>query len=198
MDLKKIKALLADYYEGLTSKEEESFLREFFIRGEVPPEMEADRLLFMSLKESVEDILPDRQFDEKLFTAIEQQDRQNRVNARKNSPTRRMFITVSGIAAGILILLGSYFLLVERQMQEGLLAGDEYTVEETLLAYEEARNALIMVSQVMNRGTAPLEPLSKMETATRQLNVIGKFYEGTSELRPLSKFDETVTSLGRD
>jgi hypothetical protein len=196
MDLKKIKALLADYYEGRTSREEEAVLRKFFSTSEVPSELEADRLLFISLMESGEENIPDMNFDEKLFTAIEQQKR--RVNTGKNSLTRRMFITVSGIAAGILILLGSYFFLVERQMQENLLAGDEYTLEETLLAYEETRNALLLVSQVMNRGTAPLEPLSKMETATRQLNVIGKFYEGTSELRPLAKFDETITSLERN
>jgi hypothetical protein len=197
MDLKKIKALLADYYEGRTSKEEETLLRKFFISGDVPVEMEADRLLFVSLMESGEDVLPDPLFDEKLFAAIEQQERKIGTT-RKNFLTRRMFITVSGVAAGILILLGSYFLLVERQMQETLLAGEEYTLEETLLAYEEARSALIMVSQVMNRGTAAMEPLAKMETATRQLNVIGKFYEGTSELRPLAKFDETITSLERN
>lgn len=202
MDLKKVKALLAEYYEGRTSSEEEAFLKDFFSKEKVPSEMEADRLLFLSLMESEGETLPDQQFDEKLFAAIEQQDRQNKsADSRKiisKSLTRRMFIAVTGIAAGILILLGSYFMLIERQVQDGLLAGEEYTVDETMLAYEEARNALLLVSHVMNRGTAGLEPLSKMEEATRELHMINKFHQGANELQALSRFDEAVTSLGRN
>ncbi len=202
MDLKKAEALLAEYYEGRTSREEEAFLKDFFRKEKVPSEMEADRQLFLSLMESEEEILPDPQFDEKLFAAIEEQDRKNNgLNKREISRkplARRMVIAVSGIAAGIAILIGSYFMLIEQQVHNNLLAGEEYTIQETMLAYEEARNALVMVSQVMNRGTEKLEPLSKMEESTRDLQLINKFHQGASELQALSKFDEAVNSLGRN
>ncbi len=202
MDLKKAKALLADYYEGRTSREEEANLKDFFTNEKVPSEMEADRLLFLSLTESSRETLPDDQFDEKLFAAIAEQDRQNySISSRKlnsKSLTKRMIIAVTGIAASILILAGSYFMLIEREVDEGLFAGEEYTADETMLAYEEARNALFLVSRVMNSGTAKLEPLSKMEEATRDLQMINKFHQGASELHALSKFDEAVTSLGRN
>ena len=202
MDLKKVKALLADYYEGRTSKEEEDYLKDFFSKEKVPPGMEADRLLFLSLAGSADEVIPDRQFDEKLFAAIaEQEDQNNNANNRKTgskSLTRHLIIAVSGIAAGLMILIGSYFILAERQGEESLLAGEEYTVEETMLAYEEARNALLLVSGVMNRGTAELESLSKLEAATRELHMINKFHHGLYELQTLAKFDETVTSLGNN
>jgi hypothetical protein len=202
MDLKKVKALLAEYYEGRTSREDEACLKDFFSKEKVPSEMEADRQLFLSLMESEEEILPDPQFDEKLFAAIGEQDRKNyglnKGEISIKSPARRMVIAVSGIAAGIAILIGSYFMLIEQQVQDNLLAGEEYTIEETMLAYEEARNALVLVSQVMNRGTEKLEPLSKMEEATRELRMINKFHQGTSELQALSRLDEAVTSPGRN
>jgi len=52
MELKRIKALLAEYYEGKTDRDEEQLLTDFFLYGEVPPEMETDRLLFVSMSEA--------------------------------------------------------------------------------------------------------------------------------------------------
>ena len=194
MDLKKAKALLADYYEGQTSKEEETLLKRFFSGSEVPSEMEADRLLFLSLIESSAENIPDPHFDEKLFDAIEEmeQKKSRKVNVRN------MIITLSGIAAGLAILIGSYFIMIEKRVEEGMLASEEYTVDDARLAYEEARNALLMVSQVMNKGTAKLEPLSKMTDATRELNILNKFHQGTSELQALSRFDEAINTVSTD
>ncbi len=189
MELKKIKALLADYYEGKTSREDELMLMNFFRQSEVPPEMEADRLLFISMHEASAEEIPDKQFDEKLFAKIEQHD-----HSKEPAGIRKIIYTVSGIAAGLLVLVGSYFLMVE-QVNEIVYVDDEYTIDETMLAYEEAKNALLMVSRVMNTGTEQLRTLSKITDATQELRIIHKFHQGAGELQMLSKFDETTDKI---
>ncbi len=190
MDLKKIKALLADYYEGKTSREEEELLADFFKKRKVPPEMEADRLLFISLDEAAREDIPDKQFDDKLFDVIEELD-----NKKEPAGIRKIIYTVSGIAASLLLILGSYLFFIEDQINEIAWISEEYTEQETRLAYEEAKNALLMVSYVMNTGTEELEPLSKISEATRELEAIGKFHRGARELGVITKFDKTVTGL---
>lgn len=190
MELKKVKALLTDYYEGKTSREEEALLTEFFIEGKVPSELEADRMLFLSIDESAHEELPDDQFDEKLFAEIEKVD-----NKKEDGRVRRMLYAISGVAAGILLLAGSYFFIFEKEVDQFVYADTEYTDQETMLAYEEAKGALLLVSQVMNTGTEQLGALSKMSDAANDLKMINKFHQGTNELQVLSKFDETVTGL---
>ena len=46
MELNKIKQLLGKYYEGITSVEEDQFLKDYFQNDSVPAELEADRELF--------------------------------------------------------------------------------------------------------------------------------------------------------
>jgi hypothetical protein len=191
MDLNKVKALLADYYKGQTSVEEEVVLKNFFTGSEVPPEMENDRQLFLSLVESSKDEMPDEHFDEKLLLAIDELEKK-RISRHRFT---RMVISVSGIAAGILILAGSYFFLVEKRIDQGFLASEKYSINETQLAYEEARNALLLVSLVMNSGTAHLEPLSKMTEATRSIGMLSKFHEGANKLQAISIFDEAVIEI---
>lgn len=189
MELKKIKALLADYYEGKTSREDELMLMNFFRQSEVPPEMEADRMLFISMQEASAEEIPDKRFDEKLLAIIEHSD-----HRKEPASIRKIIYTVSGIAAGLLLLVGSYFLMVE-QVNDIVHVDDEYTTDETMLAYEEAKNALFLVSRVMNTGTEQLQTLSKMTDATRELGIINKFHQGTSELQILSKFEETTDKI---
>jgi hypothetical protein len=175
MDLKKIRALLAEYYEGRTSIKEEISLTDFFSGPDVPSDLEADRLLFLSLSESAKEIITDEHFDEKLFAAIERQD-----NEARKRVTRKLLIGLSGIAAGVIILMGSYLLLRENQAEESFLVSEERIIHDPETAYQEARNALILISQVMNKGTGELGSLSKLTDATRELQMISRFDEAVS------------------
>lgn len=256
MELKRVKVLLADYYEGVTSREEEQLLMEFFLAGNVPAGMEADRQLFLSLHKASEAGIPDKDFDEKLFAAIGIHDTEQRLPGKEKTdqhiskqqseyiqnskerpvsatisqqkgseassksnqsshadtiqqdgiPTerstepggiKRLVYTISGIAAGILLLAGSYFFLVERQVQDIVsISGEEqYTTEEAMLAYEEAKNAILLVSRVMNTGTEQLEALSIMTEATRDLEMLNRLNQGANELQMLSKFEEAKNKI---
>ncbi|TVR70822.1 MAG: hypothetical protein EA408_10540 [Marinilabiliales bacterium] len=190
MDIERIKAMLAEYYEGNTGREEEDLLKRFFTTEDVPPEMEADRMLFMSLANASSEGIPDKDFDEKVMAAIGENER------KKFRPGKsRMLYMVSGIAASILLLAGSYLLLFDRQVQERITYDVYYTEQEMILAYEEAKNALIMVSSVMNTGTEELRPLTKISDATRELESMHRFHQGATELRALTLFEETVSGL---
>jgi hypothetical protein len=186
MDLKKARELLADYYDGKTSREEEILLMKFFTENEVPSEMEADRLMFLSFTGASEVVMPDTRFDEKIIELITSQTRD-----REKRAIKKLIFSISGIAAGILIIAGAYFLFMEQKLENVVLVGHEYTIYETHLAYEEARNALLLVSRVMNTGSEQLDAISKISDAAGELKMINKFSQGIGELQPLTKFEET-------
>ena len=54
MEYDKIKLLLARYYEGTTTFEEERLLHYFFLYGDVPAGMQVDKKLFLSLQNEKE------------------------------------------------------------------------------------------------------------------------------------------------
>ncbi len=190
MELNIIKALLADYYEGKTSREEEALLMDFFKHSEVPSEMKVDMMLFHAAFDSAKEEIPDKYFDEKLFAAIEGSELK-----QKPVKIRRLLYTVSGIAAGLLLLAGSYFFLIKGELESIVNVYDDYSVDETHIAYEEARDALMLISKVMTTGFSELEALSKMTDATNELNILDKFHQGTKELQGFSKFNEIKDRL---
>lgn len=191
MELERIKVLLDKYYQGKTSREEEIDLADFFMDPGVPSEMEADRLLFISLKESSKVTIPDERFDEKLFASIDALDKRK---VRKSN-INKLIISLSGMAAGLLIFIGSYFYLMENTVEDNLQVSHSQAIDDPQFAYEEAKDALLMVSWIMNKGTTELEALSRMDDATRELAMINKFHQGTGELSVISRFDETVTGI---
>ncbi len=193
MDLKIIRALLNDYYEGKTGRDEEEILARFFTSEEVPADLEADRMLFTALKNALASEIPDKEFDSKLFDAIEENDR-----AKKRPATMRLIYTVSGVAASVMLIVGSYLMFFEREVRDLVTENGHYTEQEMLMAYNEAKSALLLVSSVMNTGTEELGSLSKMTEATRELGAIHKFHQGATGLGVLSKFDEAVSGLKPD
>jgi bifunctional N-acetylglucosamine-1-phosphate-uridyltransferase/glucosamine-1-phosphate-acetyltransferase GlmU-like protein len=186
MELKKVRELLADYYEGKTSRDEDTRLMEFFMQNDVPSDMETDRLMFLSFDEASNEEVPDGQFDGKIIALIN-----NQAQHQKDGTVKKLIYTISGIAAGFLLLAGSYFLLVEKKLENVVSVHHEYTIDETHLAYEEARNALLLVSRVMNTGTEQLEAISKISDAAGELKMINRFNQGIMELQTLSIFEET-------
>lgn len=193
MDLKRVKALLNEYYEGRTCREEEILLMNFFRGQNIPADLEADKLLFLSMFESSKDKIPDGKFEEQLLAAIDESER-----AKKKGRIRNILFAATGIAASLLLFLGSYFFLAERQVEDTLLVNEEYSIDDAQHAYEEARNALLLVSQTMNKGTGQLSVLSKMSDAPQDLNMLNKFYQGTVELQAISRFDKTVSEIRQE
>jgi hypothetical protein len=185
MKQERIQDLLADYYEGNTSREEEALLMDFFLHSDVPEVMEADRMLFLSFADAANEVIPDKDFDEKLISLLTKPEEKSGIVKMK-----RFIFAATGIAASFLLLIGIYFFIADRQSDVAISEYSEYSIDEAQIAYEEARNALLLVSHVMNTGTRELEPLSKITDATDELSVMNRFYYGTRELQTFSVFEE--------
>lgn len=86
----KIEELIDRYFEGQTSCEEERELRRFFTRESVPEHLQVYRPLFTCLEQEVQ------AFREEKSTSA----------AKIPSRRRRFIYMMSGIAAGVLLLIG--------------------------------------------------------------------------------------------
>jgi len=97
----KIDELLDKYFEGETSCEEERELRRFFTEEEVPEHLQTYRPLFVYLDKEATSMA-----GKEATSTITPEEKQKEQPSGKSSRLYRMFYTVSGIAAGLLLLLG--------------------------------------------------------------------------------------------
>lgn len=169
----KIRDLLEKFYEGETDRSEEKILKSFFLSAKVPACMESDRQLFLALHEESSLKVPDgKGFEERFFDSVAG----DKKFYLKRS--RTIYLRFAAIAASFMLIAGSYFLIVqEYRTERNGLSYQEYSPEDTEKAYDEAKNALLLVSSVMNKGTAELETLSKFEDARNELAAISKFHD---------------------
>ncbi len=172
-NLEKIRVLLEKFYEGETDRNEEELLKSFFLSANAPADMEADRQLFLALHEESSLEVPDGEgFEELFFDALED------IEKKEQKSARTIYLRFAAIAASFLLIAGSYFLIVhEYGIEKNGLSYQEYSPEDPEKAYKEAKNALLLVSSVMNKGTEELQTLSKFEEARNEMAKISKFHD---------------------
>lgn len=166
MKNKDVTLLLEKYYNGETSEEEESILKEYFRNENIPEIFREDQEIFAfySKKQTIPE--PSQGFDEHLITAIDDED----YSVRKRG-MRKIFITIAGIAAGLLILTGTWFFFMQN-------TGPKDTFSDPEIAYTEAMKVLHDVSYRLNSGVSALEPVGKLHEITeRSLNTINRSTE---------------------
>jgi len=161
MKTEELKKLLDKYYAAEISEEEEMILRESFSDGKVaklfPDEKEIFE--FYSGEKQIPELSPG--FNERLIASIDTESR-----GGDNVIYRRLILSVAGIAAGLLIIFGSWFFLLRS-------TGPRDTFSDPELAYAEAMKILYDVSYRFNQGTAALEPVGRMQTvAGKSLSTI--------------------------
>lgn len=147
MKKEEIDSLLKKYYEGTSTEEDEKTLKDFFNWEDVPAGYEADREIFRYFTHSSKIPTPSDDFEERIISSL----------GRPGSKTRsinRIILAVSGIAAGVLIIIGLWFLLPERGIRD--------TYSDPQIAYAETLKILYGVSEKLNSGAAALEPVAKM------------------------------------
>ena len=164
-----LKELLDKYYSGETSLEEENILRDYFSGEEILPGYEAEKEIFSYYPDVAAAVEPDAGFEDRIRAAVDDE-----VKAGNHkSPVLRWY-TLSGIAAGLVILIASYFILMHRPEMKD-------TYSDPHLAYAETMKVLYEVSVRLNRGTEALKPLEKArKTAELTFANVGK---STSEFR---------------
>lgn len=189
MKIQDIKILLERYYKGDSSLSEEESLKTFFSQEDIPLELKPDQDLFLyySAGKSVEKASPghDAKLREDILNAI-------------SSPTgtitsgtgyKAQLYWLSGIAASLILILGSYFLLINH--------GPVDTFEDPQLAYLEAKKVLEYVSVKFNEGTQPVkEGISHLDRGMEPLNKISEINKGLSKLSEASTFPGGINALG--
>jgi hypothetical protein len=157
MNSEEIKRLLEKYYEGTTTSKEELSLKKFFSGENIPPDLSNEKEIFRYYMQMAEIPEPSTEFEEKIISAIDREDK-NIAGFKR----RRLFGTLSGIAAAMLILAGSYFFFTSRSEPR-----DTYSDPE--VAYAETMRILYDVSARLNQGTKALGHLSALQDETQKM-----------------------------
>jgi hypothetical protein len=162
MKKEELDRLISRYYTGSTTKEDERELISFFSGNDIPDGYEAEKAIFRYLEDASEIPEPSPDLEARIIAGLDFSENQGRV--------RRLLITLSGVAAAIIIMTGSWFLLTTSNKP-----ADTFT--DPQLAYEETLKILYDVSSRMNQGAAAMEPFTKINSSLKSLQVISKSTE---------------------
>lgn len=156
MDPEEIKRLLVKYYDGESTGEEEQLLKKFFSQTDIPEELRDEKEIFRYYLQSSVIPEPSSDFEKNIISALDSLDQKSESLKR-----RRIFGILTGIAAGMLILAGTYFFFVHKSEPR-----DTYSDPE--IAYAETMKILYDVSSRLNHGTKALEQISQLQDETQK------------------------------
>jgi hypothetical protein len=158
-----LKTLIEKYYEGISTEEEERVLRAFFSGPDVPPGYETEKEIFGFFSASLNVPEPSASFEEKIGMALDNTSRSARPDRLK-----RLIVPVLSAAAGLTIVIVSYFLLAGKDELRD-------TYKDPTVAYAETMKVLMEVSSKLNYGTRALKPVGLMnEMKYRSLESISR------------------------
>jgi len=188
MNSEEIKRLLEKYYEGATTSGEELLLKKFFSMENVPTDLRSDQEIFRYYMQAAEIPEPSADFEKKIISAIESEELDSDRIKR-----RRLFVTLSGIAAALLIITGSYFFFTNRSEPR-----DTYSDPE--VAYAETMKILYQVSARLNKGTKALGHLSTLQDETQKtMETVGRSTAKIeNSMKPLDNVFETIRQTDRN
>jgi hypothetical protein len=181
--IEEIRKRLERFYLGETTLEEEKQLHEYFTSQSVPEEFIPDKELFLTMGSGDQTIIVPDDLNQKIIDSIDQVE-------RKVTRTRRISIfSLSGLAAGLLVMIAVYLFYI-RTDSPSLLASQDMsdTYENPLDAYEEAKRTLAYVSAKLNNGTSELENVKQhVGKSTDPLKSLSKINKGSKELSLLGQ-----------
>jgi hypothetical protein len=180
--------LLEKYYEGATTSEEELLLKKFFLMENVPPDLKSDQEIFRYYMQASEIPEPSAGFEKKIISAIESEEKDTDRIKR-----RRLLAYLSGIAAALLILTGSYFFFINRSEPS-----DTYSDPE--VAYAETMKILWQVSARLNQGTKALGHLSTLQDETQKtMATVGRSTAKIeNNMKPLESAFHSISKTDRN
>lgn len=155
MEVEEIERLLAKFYEGNTSEQEEEVLKEAFRTEEVPGHLQRDKRIFLSFscQEADMEHIPAGLADKLNRMIDEKADEEQRFFHRNK--TKRNWYWVGGIAATLLLLIGiGYGTIYKKDMCQPT-PQDTFSNPED--AYKALQATLIEVSTNLNKGIEQVE-----------------------------------------
>ena len=159
MNDKEIRSLLDKYWEGESSLEEESLLRDYFTTGEVADEFISFRPLFtfFSAARSV-----------KMNGKVAHLPGQEK---EKGEAKIRTITWLKRVAAAIILAIGIFF--ISRKMQAPVISAHAYqdTYDDPEMAYQEFKKAMLYMSGKINKGVnTASQGINKMEPLVEIIN----------------------------
>jgi hypothetical protein len=150
MKEEELNILLDKYYKGESTEQEEQVLKEFFQGDSVPVEYETEKEVFSQYSTAAKIPDPSADFEDRIIAGIDESVKNN-----KSSRLRRIVMYSLSIAAGLIIIAGTYFFLNSNRDPKD-------TFSDPKIAYAETMKILLNVSTRLNEGNKALEPLGKM------------------------------------
>lgn len=182
MQTQEIKILLQRYFNSETTLEEERRLEEYFSGKDVAEELAEYSGYFggianLSKTKGTIDI------EEEVMDFILENEN------REKTRFRKMWITVTGVAASIIIVLGTFLFYQEQQKP----FADTYQNPDQ--AYEVASQTLQFIGAKYNKGLAELSNFEKLQraqhTMSKGVQPINNFYFGIDKLKQENKQEST-------
>ncbi|BEG99123.1 hypothetical protein [Bacteroides sedimenti] len=157
MKIFEIEKLIADFYEGKTSVEQEKELKLFFETQDVPPHLMAEKRVFLEMFFDDNEIEIPPHLEQKLSNQIDSwAEKENRTKLHQSRRIKSWYF-ISGIAASVCLILG--IALYRPDKQEKTVLTDTYTNPQD--AYRETQKALLLVSNNLNKGMNQMEHAEK-------------------------------------
>jgi hypothetical protein len=178
MDIIQIQHLLAKYFEGNTTLDEESVLLNYF------SEDEAVDIQLKPLKKQFDMIRAGKSAIPFDYAALESKilDRIEKIENQKPSHVRNLGFSRFMIAASIALIVGISGLLIYNAQNRA----SKDTFSDPRLAYLETQRTLLYISNKMNKGIEPLSNISKINTGTEELRNLGKIDKSLGMLNLVS------------
>jgi hypothetical protein len=182
MNTAEVYALLEKFYEGKLSDEQENELRDFFRKGNIPPELEDEREMFSYYDTTAQAPMPDAGFEARIINATATGGQS--LSIFRN---RKYVLAFMSSAAAFLLLFGTWFFFVRRSEP-----ADTFT--DPKLAYNETMKVLYSVSAKMNTGFDALESARKASSvAKRNISRVGRSTDMINQnLKPLNYFKKAM------
>lgn len=147
MRVEEIEKLIADYYEGTTTENQEEALRRYFETQEVPEHLQKEKKLFLSFLEDGDVEIPSG-LEDKLIRMIDEKGEEEKRFFRRNK-AKRNWKWVGSIAASLLLLFGVSYGITNHM--NGIEKPQD-TFNNPQEAYKVLQATLIEVSTDLNSG----------------------------------------------
>ena len=183
MNETELNRLTEKYYQGESTEDDEKALKAFFSQDNIPESYETEQTIFGYYMASAEIPEPAPDFETRILERIDKSDSKIRYKR-----LRKYILPSISVAAGLLILAGSYFFFINRNEPLD-------TFSDPDLAYDETLKILMDVSSQLNQGTRALEPVRRINELTTKSFI--SIYKSTriveKNLDLLQKAIETVS-----
>ena len=172
MNIEQIKSLLARFYEGQTTPEEERLLADFFRCEDVPEDLQQDKQLFLLLVQASDQEMPADIAEEitvfvnnlgqtEKESVLPEAKQPKEITYRLKTPPKMLYRVAATVA--ILLAIGGGVISHQKQTDP---------FRDTCSTPEEAAQEILYANNIINRSFAPFRQSANM--ATEQVNEMNK------------------------